>query len=99
MARIASLTEMLELPNSCLKWQNILMSSALFQNTFILEKSRIANFAYMIKMATVLIKTKFKDFRNYLLKCNLYLHFLTQQKLLTFCEKMQMSVELKGCVE
>ena len=59
----------------------------------------MANFAHMIKMATILIKIKFKDFRNYLLKWNLYLYFLTQQKLLIFCEKMQMSVELKGCVE
>ena len=67
----------------------------LFQNTSILEKSRVANFAHMIKVANIFIKTTFKD---YVLKCNLYPYFLTQQKLLIFSEKMQMLAELKRCV-
>ena len=48
--------------------------------TFIL-RSRVANFAD-IKIATIFIRTTFKDSskvkrnRNYALKCNLYLYFL-----------------------
>ena len=42
----------------------------------------VANFANIIKIATVFLKTTFKDseigkiIRNYTLKCNLYLYFL-----------------------
>ena len=32
-----------------------------FQNTFILESSRVANFDGIIKIATIFIKTTFKD--------------------------------------
>ena len=51
-------------------------------------RSRIANFSSIIKIATMFIKTTFKDtkklkIRNYVLKCNP-------------CEKMLISAELKG---
>ena len=36
-------------------------SQPLFQNTFILRRPRVANFAYIIKIATMFIKTTFKD--------------------------------------
>ena len=49
---------------------------------FNLGRLRVANFADIIKIATMFIKTTFKDskklkrIRNYVLKCNLYLYFL-----------------------
>ena len=52
----------------------------------------------------MIIKTTFKDSKklerigNYVLKCNLYLYFLTKQKLLISGEKMLKSAEFKGCV-
>ena len=54
----------------------------LFKNNFILRKPRVVNFADIIKIVTMLIKTTFKDSnkvkknRSYVLKCNLYLYFL-----------------------
>ena len=36
-------------------------SLLLFQNTFILRKFRVPNFADIIKIATMFIKTNFKD--------------------------------------
>ena len=48
-----------------------------FQNTVILRRPRVANFAVIIKIATIFIKTnfrnskKFKRIKNYVLKCNL----------------------------
>ena len=41
-------------------WAEI-MSSTLFQNTFILRKARVANFSDIINIATMFIKTTFKD--------------------------------------
>ena len=44
--------------------------------------SQVANFADIIRIATMFIKATFKDskkvkkIRNYILKCNLYLYFL-----------------------
>ena len=38
---------------------------------------------------------KVKRIRNYVLTCNLYLHFLIQQNLLIFGEKILMPAELK----
>ena len=73
-----------------------------FQNTFILRKPRVANFVDIIQ--TIFIKTTFKvskkvkRIRNYVLKCNLYLYFLIQQKFLISGEKMLMSAELKGVI-
>ena len=37
------------------------MQFPLFQNTFILRKPRVANFADIIKVATMLVKKTFKD--------------------------------------
>ena len=54
----------------------------LTQNIIILRRPRVANFADTIKIATVFMKTTLKDSnkvkitRNYVSKCNLYLHFL-----------------------
>ena len=75
-------------------------SQPLFQNTFILRRPRVVNFADIIKIATMFIKATFKDskkvkrIRNYALKCNLYL-FLDTTKVPDFRWKMQMSAELK----
>ena len=53
---------MLELPNLLVtSWTEIMMSLSLFQNTFILKRPRAANFADIIKTATIFIKTTFKD--------------------------------------
>ena len=57
-------------------------SETLFQESFILRRPKVANFAEIIKIATILIKTIFKDLikikkiRNYESKFNLYLGFL-----------------------
>ena len=53
------------------------MSRPLFQNTFTLRKPRVADIVGIIKVATMFIKTTFKDpkkvkkIRNNVLKCNL----------------------------
>ena len=58
------------------------MSQHLFQDTFIIRRPRTANFADIIKVAIIFIKTTLKDskkvkrIRNYELKCNLYSYFL-----------------------
>ena len=55
---------------------------ALSQISFILRRPRVTNFADIIKIATMFIKTTVKDsqkvkrIRNYVSKCNLYLYFL-----------------------
>ena len=47
-----------------------------------LRRHKVANFANIIKIATMLTKATFKDssnvkrIRNHVLKCNLYLYFL-----------------------
>ena len=57
------------------------MSQHFFQDTIFL-RSRVANFAYIIKIASLFIKTNFKDskkvkiIRNYVLKYNWYPYFL-----------------------
>ena len=54
----------------------------LFQNTFISRRFRVANFADIIKIVTMFIKTTFKEsnkvkrIRHYALKWDLYLYFL-----------------------
>ena len=76
----------------------------MFQNTFLLRRSGVANFADIIKVSTMFIKPTFKDsrkvkrIRNYALKRNLYLYFSIKQKLLISGEKMLTSAELKRCV-
>ena len=50
--------------------------------TIFVEGCRVAKFADIIKIATMVIKTTFKDsnkvegIRSYVLKCNLYHYFL-----------------------
>ena len=52
-----------------------------YQYAFILRRLKVANFADIIKIATMFVKTYFKGpnivekIRNYVLKCNLYLYF------------------------
>ena len=52
------------------------------QNTLILIRPRAANFADIIKIGIMFIKTTFRNsnkikrIRNYVSKCNLYLYFL-----------------------
>ena len=49
---------------------------------FILRRPRVANFAGIIKITIMFVKTTFKNWkqvigtRNYVLKCNLYLYIL-----------------------
>ena len=58
----------------------------MFQVTFILRRSRVANFADIIKISTIFIKTTFKNsskvkrIRSNALKCNFFLYFLIKQK-------------------
>ena len=92
---ITSLIEILELLNfghmttSTTKFESrdktLLVTSwtkPLFQNTFILRRSKEAIFADIIKIVTISNKAIFKDskkakrIRNYESKCNLYLCFL-----------------------
>ena len=69
-----------------------------------LRKSRVANIADIIKVVTTAFKTTFtnskkvKSITNNVLKCDLHLYFLIQQKLLIFSEKALISAELKVCV-
>ena len=62
----------------------------LFQNTFILRRPGVVNFADIIKIATMFIKKSFKDsktperIRNYVLNRNLYLYFLNIKKVADF---------------
>ena len=68
-------------------------SQPLFQNTFTLREPRVAYFYDIIKIATMCIKTVVqnskivKGIRNYILKCNVYLYFLLQQKYLITVKK------------
>ena len=68
------------------------------------RKSRVSSIAGIIKIATIVIKTTSKDseivkrIRNYVLKWNLYLHFLIKQKLLISGAKMLMPAEIKVCI-
>ena len=79
-------------------------SSHLFQNTFILRRSRVTIFADIIKIVTIFIKAILKDLkkvkriRNYVSKHNLYLYFLIEQNWLISGKEMLMSAELKGSV-
>ena len=42
-------------------WTKIMTSKSLFQNTFNIRKAALANLAEIIKIATIFIKTNFKD--------------------------------------
>ena len=85
---------MLELPNfghmttSTIQHDKMFLVTSLgeiitsFQNTFILRRSGVANFADIIKVATMFIKTTLKDskkskgIRKYVSKCNVYSYTL-----------------------
>ena len=81
-----------------------MMSSPLFQNTVISRKPGVAIFTDIIKIIDRFIKQTFKDSRkakritNYVLKFNLYLHFLISQSLLISGEKMLIVAEVRECV-
>ena len=85
-------------------WQKLWRYNLYLKNTFLLRRPRVANFADIIKVSTMYIKTTFKDSKkvkrieNYALKCNIYLYFSIKQKLLISGEKMLTSAELKRCV-
>ena len=59
-----------------------------FQNTVVLRRKRIAKFADIVKIAIISIKTtledsiKVKRIRNYVSKCDFYLYFPIEQKIL-----------------
>ena len=63
-------------------WTELMTSNSIFQNTFILRRPKVANFAGIIKIVTMIVKTIFEDskkvkkIRIYVPKCNLYLYFL-----------------------
>ena len=44
-----------------MSWAEIMTSKPLFQNIFILKRPRVTNFADIIKIASIFIKTFFKD--------------------------------------
>ena len=62
--------------------EEIITPKPLFQNTFILRRPKVAIFADIIKIVTILIKAIFKEFfkvkriRTFASKWNLYLYFL-----------------------
>ena len=63
-------------------WIEIMTSQLLFQNTLILRRPRVVNFTDVIKIKIKFMKTTYKDskkvkrIKNYIIKCNIYLHFL-----------------------
>ena len=61
----------------------------LFENTAILKRFVVVNFADIIKILSWIFQksVKVKKITKKLSKCNLYLYFLIYQKLLTFSEK------------
>ena len=71
-------------------------------NTFILRRPRAAIISNIIKIATMIVQTIFKDskkfkrIRNYVLKCNLYLYFLIKQNILISVEKMLIPADPTG---
>ena len=70
----------------------------------ILRRSKVANFDDIIKIMTMFIKKnlkdckKFKRIRNYVLKCDLYPHFLIKHKMQISVKKLLISTERKECV-
>ena len=75
-----------------MSWTGLVTSQPLFQNTFVLKRPRVANFANIIKIPTMFVKAAFKESKkvvkniNYVSKCNLYQYFLIKQKLLISAE-------------
>ena len=64
-----------------MSWTEIMTPQPLFENSFILRRLRVADFANIIKIATMFIKTTFEvsknvlKIRSYVSKCNLYQYF------------------------
>ena len=64
-----------------MSWTEIMTPQPLFENSFILRRLRVADFANIIKIATMFIKTTFEVSKNvlktrsYVSKCNLYQYF------------------------
>ena len=42
-------------------WKEIMMSQLLLQNTFVLRRPRVANFAFIINIAAMFTNTTFKN--------------------------------------
>ena len=80
------------------------VNKPLFQNTFILRRHRVAKLADISIIASIPVKTtfkeskKFKRIRNYILKYNVHPYFLIEKKLLISSEKKLTSAELKEYV-
>ena len=73
----------------------------IFQNTFILRRPRVANFAEIIKVSTMFIKTTFKDSKK-LKELEIFLKIMKKRSISVFLdvttgEKMLMSAECKEC--
>ena len=64
-----------------MSWTEIMTPQPLFENSFILRRLRVADFANIIKIATMFIKTTYEVSKNvlktrsYVSKCNLYQYF------------------------
>ena len=65
-----------------MSWTEILTAYSLFENSFILRRPKVSNFAGLTKIATRLIETTFqiwkkvKRIQHYVLKSNLSLYLL-----------------------
>ena len=72
--------------------------------SFILRRPAVVNFVDINKIATMAIKTTFKDSKKgkknikNVLKCNLLWYFLLKQKSLVSGKEMLMSGEINECV-
>ena len=75
-------------------------SQPFFKNIFTLGRPRLANFADIINISIMFIKKTFEDskkvkrIRKYVLKCSLYLDYLTWKNLLISGEKKLVLAEL-----
>ena len=81
-----------------MSWAEIMTSSTLYQNTFILRRPRVAGFADIIKIATMFKVKKFKKKIEIMYKMQSMSVFLYITKVADFRWKMLMTAEFKGCV-
>ena len=82
-------------------WVKVMISLSFFKNVFVFRGSGAADFADIIKIAIILIKTNFKDSKksqNFVSKCSFFLYFTIKQNWLISSEKLLMSAELKACI-
>ena len=76
----------------------------IFQNTFILRRSRVANFTDIIKITNTYIKTTFKDSKEakknqkFCTRMHSLFVVLDITKIADFRLKMLISAERQGCV-